>query len=229
MFGLGIPEILFILLLATLILGPEHMPRAARMIGRWSSKLRSAATSFGNAVASDADLNEIKTGLSEVRNEIDTTKNELLAPKKEISQVSAETHEAFEKAREELKSIQAFTGRDNSCGTSESSEKKDEIEEVKPIPSCFMSRPLGSGAREIAMPVQCNGLRAVSLSKARFLPEEISRLVVRRKIELETPDIIGNHRCVALEKANKKAAFLSIRKLDMPVNEAFYKQRMVKL
>ena len=42
MFGLGIAEILVVLVLALLVLGPEKLPEAARQLGRLTAELRRA-------------------------------------------------------------------------------------------------------------------------------------------------------------------------------------------
>lgn len=87
MFGLGITEIIFIVLLAALILGPEHMPKAAQQLGKWSAKLRSTATSLTQSLAQDediqtltADLKDIRRDLSQSRKEFHSLKSELVAP-----------------------------------------------------------------------------------------------------------------------------------------------------
>lgn len=38
MFGIGIPELIFILLLALIILGPKEMQEVARDLGRWMNR-----------------------------------------------------------------------------------------------------------------------------------------------------------------------------------------------
>ena len=40
MFGIGIPELMLILVIALIVLGPERMPRMARDIGRVMGELR---------------------------------------------------------------------------------------------------------------------------------------------------------------------------------------------
>ena len=79
MFGLGLPEILFIVLLAALILGPEHMPRVARMLGKWSAKARSAATTLGQAVIQDEDTRAAVRDLSKLQNDIRSAKDQVLS------------------------------------------------------------------------------------------------------------------------------------------------------
>ena len=43
MFGIGFPELVVILIVALLVLGPEGIPRLAREVGRLTAQLRRAA------------------------------------------------------------------------------------------------------------------------------------------------------------------------------------------
>lgn len=94
MFGLGIPEILFILLLATLILGPEHMPRAARLLGKWSAKARSAATTLTQAVTQDDDFKDVAHDWSKLQTEIQNAKTSLVNLKDDIQDTVREATNA---------------------------------------------------------------------------------------------------------------------------------------
>ena len=111
MFGLGIPEILCIIMIAVIVLGPDHMPRAARLIGRWSAKIRSAKTSFEQAIYQDEDLREIKDNLSDVKAEIDKAKTELMSAHDEVAKLPGDFSEAYREAHDEMAQIQGVSGR----------------------------------------------------------------------------------------------------------------------
>jgi len=55
MFGLGFGEIVIILLVALLVLGPSKLPKLARQLGRGMREFRRAASEF-QATLSEADL-----------------------------------------------------------------------------------------------------------------------------------------------------------------------------
>ena len=131
MFGIGFPELLFILLLAVLVLGPEHTPRAARMIGRWSAKMRSAATSLSQAVAEDENLREISQSMTIVKNEISQTTSE-------ITGAIGASHQTLQEARAELKSI----GREPESQTTDSSHYPHLSADDMTGRADFMNRPL---------------------------------------------------------------------------------------
>jgi Tat protein translocase TatB subunit len=43
MFGIGFPELLVILLLGLIVLGPQRLPELARTLGQWFSTIKRAA------------------------------------------------------------------------------------------------------------------------------------------------------------------------------------------
>jgi len=58
MFGIGTSEVLIILLIALLILGPKEIPRVARTIGRGMRELERAKDEFRKSIEFEADEND---------------------------------------------------------------------------------------------------------------------------------------------------------------------------
>ena len=246
MFGLGAPEIFLIIVIATIILGPEHMPKAARMIGRWSAKLRSAATSFNEAITNDKDLNALRNDLGEVKSELVSAKRELSLAGKEVEDASAGAHAAFREAQAELKNFQATTGRDAKAETNDReadaqvsredgvSEKPDgqPKREEKPSITDYMSRPmgrLGSGdAEKVQSAAPVAG--AVILAKPVLLPGPVSRLVSRKRVMLDMP-CAGEAHCapVLLEAPDMRRACPIVRRLEMPKSCAIHGVKLTRV
>lgn len=68
--SIGAPEILVILVLALLVLGPDRLPQAARTLGRWVGELRRLTGSLQSEVRGVVDevmgpANETFTGATE--------------------------------------------------------------------------------------------------------------------------------------------------------------------
>jgi Tat protein translocase TatB subunit len=66
-FGIGSPELIVILILAVIVLGPERMAKTAREIGKLVRNIKAYFASFSDELKSELDfLDEIK----EVNNEL---------------------------------------------------------------------------------------------------------------------------------------------------------------
>ena len=57
-FGIGIPEIAVIVLLALLIFGPKHLPQLGKTIGKTLKGLQTASKEFENEINKSLKLNE---------------------------------------------------------------------------------------------------------------------------------------------------------------------------
>lgn len=53
MLGIGLPELMLIMILALLVLGPQRLPEVARMVGRAYAQLRRASEEFQNTIRQD--------------------------------------------------------------------------------------------------------------------------------------------------------------------------------
>ena len=58
MFGLGVPEIIFILLLALLIFGPKKLPEIGRTLGKGMSEFRKASNELTRSLNAELALDE---------------------------------------------------------------------------------------------------------------------------------------------------------------------------
>ena len=204
MFGLGIPEILFIVLLAVLILGPEQMPRAAKLIGQWSGKIRSAATSLNSVVKEDEELRELQSNIQAVRSDLSSVKKELLSPVRETEQIIQTGRHELVQIRQDLHESLGNSVASDSTAEAKT-ESKPEIKPVeKPVESDFWNKPLNWFGHE-------DDHRFV-LAKPRLLPGEIARQVTRLRMELKPPkavsgDFVQNHH-FDLQKADTSRAML---------------------
>lgn len=53
MLGVGLPELLLILVVALVVLGPQRLPEVARMLGRAYAQLRRASEEFQQTIRQD--------------------------------------------------------------------------------------------------------------------------------------------------------------------------------
>jgi Tat protein translocase TatB subunit len=74
MFGVSLPELIVIMVLGLLVLGPQRLPEVARTIGRLYGQLRRASEEFQRTIRQDlaalerqADINRNKAVADEIR------------------------------------------------------------------------------------------------------------------------------------------------------------------
>jgi Tat protein translocase TatB subunit len=65
-FGIGLPELLFILALALIVLGPERLPKVARQLARLLGELKKAGEDFKNQLDLEG-LKDIKDSVSKAK------------------------------------------------------------------------------------------------------------------------------------------------------------------
>lgn len=64
-------EIIVILLLALIVLGPSRLPEMARTLGKWTAELRSAARDIKKGLEAEvSDLRSVKDELNDLRREV---------------------------------------------------------------------------------------------------------------------------------------------------------------
>jgi Tat protein translocase TatB subunit len=65
MFGIGLPELLLILVVALVVLGPKRLPELARSLGRALAELKKTAEDLKENLNVDEEWREVKKKLEE--------------------------------------------------------------------------------------------------------------------------------------------------------------------
>lgn len=60
MFGIGMPEMILILVVALIVIGPKKLPDLAKSMGRALGEFRKAATDFKESMEIDTQLKDVK-------------------------------------------------------------------------------------------------------------------------------------------------------------------------
>ena len=105
-FGIGLPELAVILILAGLVMGPHRIRQVARTLGYWTAQLQAISRQFArqlNAELDSLDSGEVRGALKDVRElqrEVEALRSELGRTSQSVIQEGEETiREADEAVR----------------------------------------------------------------------------------------------------------------------------------
>lgn len=110
MFGLGMPEVLLILAIALIVIGPKKLPDLAKTLGRAMGEFKKAAQEFKRSIDVETPLKDIKdinlpkTDLKDILKEANTkeetvssTKNDTAQDNPSLKEDPVATEQAFDK------------------------------------------------------------------------------------------------------------------------------------
>ena len=70
MFGIGMPELIVILAVALIVLGPKRLPEIARSLGKAMREFKNATNELKSAVNLDDDIKDIKHTINDVKSDV---------------------------------------------------------------------------------------------------------------------------------------------------------------
>jgi TatA/E family protein of Tat protein translocase len=70
MFGIGMPEMLMILAIALIVIGPKKLPDLAKSLGRAMREFKRATSEFKETLAVDEDLTDVKNAFNDINTDI---------------------------------------------------------------------------------------------------------------------------------------------------------------
>lgn len=92
MFEVGFSELCMVALVALLVIGPEKLPKVARMAGFWIAKSKRMLASVKQEISEEFQAEELRqslknqTGINEFQKILDDTSNDLRGIKDSINQ-----------------------------------------------------------------------------------------------------------------------------------------------
>ena len=91
MFGIGLPELIVILAIALIVVGPKKLPELARALGRGLAEFRRATADLKESLEENTAISEVKETITEAKASL----AEIELPPEESNEV--ETEETAEK------------------------------------------------------------------------------------------------------------------------------------
>ena len=73
MFGIGMPEMILILAVALIVIGPKKLPDLAKSLGRAMGEFKKATSELKESMEADTGLSEVKETLSDINKDIKKT------------------------------------------------------------------------------------------------------------------------------------------------------------
>ena len=70
MFGIGMPEMLLILVIALIVIGPKKLPDLAKSLGRAFGEFKRATSELKDSIDLDDDFQDISSSVDDVNNDI---------------------------------------------------------------------------------------------------------------------------------------------------------------
>lgn len=82
MFGLGMPEILLILAIALIVIGPQKLPELAKTLGRAMGEFKRSAQELKRSIDMDTTLQDVKSSTTDLKNVMKDSRHKKTGEKK---------------------------------------------------------------------------------------------------------------------------------------------------
>ncbi|MBL4711987.1 MAG: twin-arginine translocase subunit TatB [Gammaproteobacteria bacterium] len=129
MFDVGFWEVLFILILALVVIGPERLPGAARQAGLFIGKARRYIEGVRSEVESELDISEFKRILHNQETQINELQNRIRTSVDDVVKIDAEPSISSTDTLSDTPSI-AEASTDNTSAVSAESSSVKHIDEA---------------------------------------------------------------------------------------------------
>ena len=110
MFGIGMPELLLLLAIALIVIGPKKLPDLAKSLGRAMREFKKATNEFKESIQIDEDLSDVKKAFDDLGTDI----KDSMSPAKEITE--SKRSDETETSEDQKNGEKETTGADDGTG-----------------------------------------------------------------------------------------------------------------
>jgi Tat protein translocase TatB subunit len=96
MFGIGMPEMLVILALALIVIGPKKLPDLAKSLGRAMREFKKATSEFKETIQLESELSDVKETFNNLSDEVKGAADLNLKPEKQKADTNSSDNEKNE-------------------------------------------------------------------------------------------------------------------------------------
>jgi len=119
MFGIGMPEMILILAIALIVIGPKKLPDLAKSLGRAMREFKKATNEFKETMQIDNELSEVKKAFDDID--------------EDVKQAVDQKPEFERKSENDAKPDEAGTDKDTKDGDEPKSEDFDNLKDLKKV------------------------------------------------------------------------------------------------
>ena len=104
MFGIGMPEMLLLLAIALVVIGPKKLPDLAKSLGRAMREFKKATNELKDTMQIDSELADVKKAFNDISDDVKETIDPKIEPdKKSDNQAAPEKPETDQKSETDQK------------------------------------------------------------------------------------------------------------------------------
>ena len=135
MFGIGMPEMLLLLAIALVVIGPKKLPDLAKSLGRAMREFKKATNELKDTMQIDSELADVKKAFNDIGDDVKETIDPKIEPQKKSGhQVKPEISESEQKEDNNFNNLKNLKQAFDDMETASEPTDTDEIDRVDPEP-----------------------------------------------------------------------------------------------